>query len=550
LTAGVYRLTVRKRGYETRVEELDFPPGSSHRLTVELRRTSAVLSIRTIPSGVSVRVDGQLRGTTEAAADGGERSQPLLIEGLIPRAGPYQLRMEKDCFVAASTDLIVPPLETWKGVAPPDFPGWDPDRAYDDVSLRPAFGTVEVIADQPGAVVAIDGVRRGTAGVPVTDVCHGEHAIDVRAPTGQFAQRVTVEFGKQVRLQATLLPTYGVVNIASRPGASGAQVDRAAVIQALRSANSRLVPAELTDADAASLASAAGEDVRRATDRLIQQLGTQGIATLTRVAADAEGQDVELRLFARNSSRPDVVRFSLQNSASVQRAVARLTAQVPVVKASIGVEAVDVMRIDGAVVASVDPKGPSAGGIVPGDVIVSVGVNSIANVADLTAALVKASEPRVNVRLRDKTAPVPVVIEQRPDLVSVREDRLFNVMITELNARLARQPGRGSPASPGERASIEGMLLNLGAALFAVGNYSAAQEAFAEVQLDNRRGISKGTVDYWRALCYKQLGRVVEARSLFEEASKAPDARLTDNGPAISYLARAELLALETAAAK
>jgi tetratricopeptide (TPR) repeat protein len=87
-------------------------------------------------------------------------------------------------------------------------------------------------------------------------------------------------------------------------------------------------------------------------------------------------------------------------------------------------------------------------------------------------------------------------------------------------------------------------------ALFAVGNYSAAQEAFAEVQLEDRRGISKGTVDYWRALCYKQLGRVAEARTLFEAASKAQDARLTEHGPAVSYLARAELLALGTAAPK
>ena len=54
-------------------------------------------------------------------------------------------------------------------------------------------------ADQPGAVVLIDGERRGAAGQPITDVCHGEHAVDVRSPTGQFSQRVTVEFDKEVR---------------------------------------------------------------------------------------------------------------------------------------------------------------------------------------------------------------------------------------------------------------------------------------------------------------------------------------------------------------
>ena len=101
----------------------------------------------------------------------------------------------------------MPPLDRWKGVAAPDAPSGIRTVYYDDVSLRPAFGTLEVIADQPGAAVSIDGLRRGAASEPITDVCDGEHAIDVRAPTGQFSQRVTVEFAKQVRVQATLVPT-------------------------------------------------------------------------------------------------------------------------------------------------------------------------------------------------------------------------------------------------------------------------------------------------------------------------------------------------------
>jgi hypothetical protein len=472
----------------------------------------------------------------------------LLIDGLVPRAMPYRVRLEKGCFVSAASEFVVPGIDSWKGPTAPDAL-WDPDRLYDPVELKPAFGTLDVSADQPGATILIDGERRGVAGKPITDVCDGDHSVEVRSPTGQFSQRVRVEFDKATRLQARLVPTYGVVRTGERSGTAGAQADVPAVVQALQTDNLKLVPVDLAEKDVALLASATGEDLRRATDLLSQRLDTQGVATVARVAADAEGRDVELRVFARGSSKPDVLRFSLQGS-SVQRAVASLNPQVSVLRPTIGIDAVDVMRLEGAVVASVDPKGPSASVIVPGDVIVGIGVASIANVGDLIAALEKASDARVTIRLRDKPAPVNVVIQRRPDLVSVYDSRPFNIMITELNAQLARQRMQEGSSSQDEQRFTQALRLNLGAALIAIGNCPAAQQTLSEVQLESRRGISQATVDYLRAVCYKQVGQVAEARKLFEAASQDKDALLTEHGPAISYLARVELLTLGAAAQK
>jgi hypothetical protein len=320
------------------------------------------------------------------------------------------------------------------------------------------------------------------------------------------------------------------------------------VVQALQTDNLKLVPVDLAEKEVALLASATGEELRRATDLLSQRLDIQGVATVARVAADAEGRDLELRLFVRGSSKPDILRFSVQGS-SAQRAVASLNPQISVVRPTIGLDAVDVMRLEGAVVASVDPKGPSAGVIVPGDVIVGMGVASIGNVGDLIAALEKAPDARVNIRLRDKPAPVSVVIQRRPDLVSVYDSRPFNIMITELNAQLARQRMRESPSADEQRFA-QALRLNLGAALIAIGNCPAAQQTLSEVRLESGRGISQATVDYLRAVCYKQMGQVAEARALFEAASQSQDALLTEHGPAISYLARVELLTLGSAAQK
>jgi hypothetical protein len=547
LAPGSYRMTIRQPGYDTRIEEFELRPGMVHQLPIDLKRTSTVLLIRTVPSGVNVRVDGEVRGTTQPAPDGGGRSELLLIDGLVPRAMPYRVRLEKGCFVSAASEFVVPAIESWKGPATPDAL-WDPDRSYDPVELKPAFGTLAVSADQPGATILIDGERRGQAGQPIADVCEGDHSVEVRSPTGQFSQRVKVEFGKESRLQARLVPTYGIVRAGERTGTAGAQADIPGVVQALQTDNLKLVPVDLAEKEVALLASATGEELRRATDLLSQRLDIQGVATVARVAADAEGRDLELRLFVRGSSKPDILRFSVQGS-SAQRAVASLNPQISVVRPTIGLDAVDVMRLEGAVVASVDPKGPSAGVIVPGDVIVGMGVASIGNVGDLIAALEKAPDARVNIRLRDKPAPVSVVIQRRPDLVSVYDSRPFNIMITELNAQLARQRMRESPSADEQRFA-QALRLNLGAALIAIGNCPAAQQTLSEVRLESGRGISQATVDYLRAVCYKQMGQVAEARALFEAASQSQDALLTEHGPAISYLARVELLTLGSAAQK
>jgi len=379
-------------------------------------------------------------------------------------------------------------------------------------------------------------------------VCRGDHSIDVRSPGGQFSQRVRVELDDEVRVQAKLIPTYGIVNAALQKGSPGAPGDLAAVVKAVRASDLNLVPIELAEGDLASLVSATDDSLRAATDRLLQRFDIQGIATLATVTPDSEGRDLELRLLARGSSKPDVLRFSLKNDTSVRGVIATLEQQVAVVRPSIGIDAVDVMRLEGAVVTGVDPNGPSAKTIAPGDVIVGIGTNSIVDVATLVAALAKTTDATVSVRLRDKSAPITIAVERRPNVVSMYESRPLNVAITELNTRLARRQLPGGAASAEEQRVDQGIRLNLATALMAAGNYSAAQQMLSDVRLESRRGISNGTVDYLRAVCYKQLKQLAEARKLFEAASQDQGALLTEFGPAISYLAKEELSALASPA--
>jgi len=537
LPAGHYRLTVRRPGYEGVSQDVELVPGRAQSVPINLRRTSAVLFIRTVPAGVHVLIDGAERGVTQADSAGSERSQMLAIEGLESRSMPYRVRFEKTCYVPAAETFTVLALDAPDRTTGSDPSNVGPDRHYDGISLRRSFGTLDVAADQPDAVVFIDGESRGKAGQPITDICSGEHAIDIRAATGRFFQRVQIEFEKTATVKGTLLPTFALRYLPAQDAQGADPKEVARSIDLLRTKNLRLMTVDSPVAARGSTVST--EVLLTEANTLMQQFDTQGIAVVTRVPPAADGDDLELTLLARGSSRPDVLRWSARSQTSVQRVIDRLDLQIPVVRMSLGVDAVDVLRMEGAVVSAVDPTGPSNGLIAAGDVIVGVGTSSISTVQDLVTVLSTMADATATVRLRDKSSPVTVPLARVPAVVNVRDDLPFNVVATELRARLARQQMVRSVSPDDIRP--QGIRLNIGVALMALGNCELALQMFSEVKLENRRGVSRGTLEYLKGMCSKQLGQLPEARAHFERASQEPDAVLTDGGPTISYLALLEL---------
>jgi tetratricopeptide (TPR) repeat protein len=536
LPAGHYRLTVRRPGYEEVTQDVELVAGRAQSVPIKLSRTSAVLFIRTVPAGVHVLIDGADRGVTQADLAGSERSQMLAIDGLEPRSMPYRVRFEKACYVPAAETFTVLAFDAADRTNGSDPSNTGPDRYYDGISLRRSFGTLDVTADQPDAVVFIDGESRGKAGQPITDVCSGEHAVDVRAATGRFSQRVQIEFGKTATVKGTLLPAFALRYLPAQDAQGPDQKELARSIDLLRTKNVRFMTVDSPVAARGSTKST--EVLLTEANSLMQQFDTQGVAALTRVAPAADGDDLELTLLARGSSRPDVLRWSTRSQPSVQRVIDRLDLQIPVVRTSLGIDAVDVLRMDGAVVAAVDPTGPSNGLIAAGDVIVGIGTSSISSVQDLVTLLSAMNDATATVRLRDKN-PVTVSLARVPAVVNARDDLPFNVVATELRARLARQQMVRS-VSP-EDTSAQAIRLNIGVALMALGNCELALQMFNEVKLENRRGVSRGTLDYLKGMCFKQSGQLAEARAHFERASKEPDAVLTEGGPTISHLALLEL---------
>ena len=113
----------------------------------------------------------------------------------------------------------------------------------------------------------------------------------------------------------------------------------------------------------------AGKSVRawrsRSTPRALPQ---------SRVNRRAIDPDMLLILLAPGSAKPDVLRWRLDNPANIRQVTARLDEVPKVTRASLGMPAMDVLEVQGAVVASVEAGGrPRPAGIQPGDIVTSAG---------------------------------------------------------------------------------------------------------------------------------------------------------------------------------
>ena len=64
----------------------------------------------------------------------------------------------------------------------------------------PVVGQLNVRSETAGAAVTVDGVRRGTAPMIVTDLTPGDHVVELDGNTGLVKQNVTIESGVQAAL--------------------------------------------------------------------------------------------------------------------------------------------------------------------------------------------------------------------------------------------------------------------------------------------------------------------------------------------------------------
>ena len=527
VVAGEHTVAAKRRAYAPVEQKILVVAGETVPVAITLERTSATFIVRTAPEGVEVLFDGVPKGVTVKGTDRPDVSAPLVIQDLAK--GTYVTRYQRECYR---------PLER-----PLEITQFADSELLEPIRLDPSVAKVALRMSEPNATIYLDGVSKGSNAAEVTNVCEGEHLIDVRSPRGRFIDRRFWRTGDVETLNVVLRPAFAIVVNVPPAGVSATEF-RNLVERGLAGARGALIftpteeelnaarrPDELSAEFFHGTSTAAALRRSETGDRVAARLGAQGI-----VAIESGGRpdSVQMTLLAAGSSEPEVLTFDLNDQTSRANAVTALTTDVPtILRLSIDALVVDVASVPGAVVV----RATQGSGLLPGDVIVDVAGTSVTSVAELMARLNGQQGQSVPVTVRSAaggaTRSVSLVPRLVPDTIPLADRHLlYNGLLLRLAEALreAKTPFDATAAR-----------LNLAIVQMRLGRWGEAAGNLEQLRLPDGPGVSAGTVAYLLGLCYDAVGRRADAVASYTTASKSADSMLSLKGPRTAALAQEKL---------
>ena len=288
--------------------------------------------------------------------------------------GAHRIEFAKDCFVRSERRQNIEQLD---------------DYVLDPIKLDPAVATLNITSNQGGSIVLIDDQQRGVAPLTISDVCEGDHLVEMKSATGRFFRRIDARTGLKIAIEGVLKPAFAIVS-ASGPAALNTdlrttiekQMQPSQTITLFAPAQGDVAKALATEklpqdwlafdlnkrplGTAGEVAPAMRSDL---SEKLSKQFEAQGIASVTVPTAGNRNRLV-VTFLASRSSDPDVLEVNLDSIDSVNQAIGRLDRGLSFFKPSIGITLVDVADLEGPVVVAVDANGPGArAGVQVGDIV-------------------------------------------------------------------------------------------------------------------------------------------------------------------------------------
>jgi PDZ domain/PEGA domain len=546
LAAGNHTVTISRAGYRPAEQPVVITAGQRVPLSATLERVSSVVNLITSPPGTEVVINGSPRGKTvagplpSAMADlparlgvqPSEVSQPLQLSDLT--TGTFEVEFRRECYVPEKRSLTIDKLG---------------DLNIEPVRLQPAVGIIAVASDAPGVEVRVDSESKGNAPLTLEGLCAGTHLVELRGPAGRAVERVTVTTGGRSEVRGRVRPAFALIPAPS----SGTADPRLAVERALAEAGQILLYAPPVDVTEEVMArepvsdewfgvaegqNAPPVDRRERLQRIAEAFDAQGVAWAR--PSRTNPSEVVLALSAPGGAEPDVLTVALDRPDSVRQALARLDTPLVVSRGSLGLLAIDVLDVKGAVVADVEPGEPAAGaGLKPGDVIESIGGKEVSSASELDALLAAPTADQVSLSVRTGSAAartVTVPIRRVPVLLA-GADRFMpaNAIVAVLRSRLA---------TASDKVDQAGIRLNLAGALLQAGDPNDARVLLQQVDLPTGSGVSRGTVQYLLGQAELAGGDRAAAVQAFEAARQA-GGRLAADGPAVASLAAQALARLK-----
>ena len=562
MLAGDYLAQVSRPGYLPTTAAFAIDGGRDLEVAVELERDSAVVRLRTAPTGAAVLIDGIERGQTEGQAEPWFRpeganadhppedfSRELWLDDL--PAGRYRIDIEKDGFRSFRTSLQLPDLV--------------------DYELPP------IVLEREEAVIGLVGLTEGASVLgngrilrpdwsrspPQVRLPPGAYDLSVTHGTlGYFETSVIAEDRRRIDIDIRLRPALVYLGVLGDDPAGVRAVEFA--LDAFRGAGTYSVldrGAEGTGllaelgVDASALR--ARTTARRELDwAAIQEQVQARLPAALYVAAvlndDLVADAVDLWWWPAvpGPPSPDVRTLRIENrrleQGALQRLAAALDPELGRRTPRFGATLIDSQAGGLPIVAAVDPDGPAAAaGLAPGMEVVTIAGEPASSTIQLTNA-VESAEPGDEIELATRGEGGATVRSVEPSwgwalLDAFDPDLLPSAVAARLHQELER-------TGDIPRWLLELDLANL---LLAGGDQAAVVRQLRTVEAPGRSGLGRDTVQYMLGLALTILAEEgrdeyrPRARAVFEALASTERGRLrSDAGPEIAPRARLHAEAL------
>ena len=562
LLVGDYLAFVSRPGFLPTTAAFAIAGGRDLEVEVELERDSAVVRLRTAPTGATVVVDGIERGRTAGQAEPWFRpegpasdhppedfSEELWIEDLPP--GRYRIEIEKDGFRSVETSLQLPDLRDY------DLPPIVLEREEAVIGLTGLAEGATVLGN--GRVLRPDWSKsppqvRLTPGAYDLSVTHGA--------LGYFETSVVAEDRRRIDIDIELRPALVYLGVLGDDPAGLRAMESA--LQSFRGTGAYSVLGRATEGVAAL--AEMGIDAETLRDRETARRELDWTAIQEHVQArqpaalyfaavlndDLVADAVDLWWWPAvpGPARPDVRTVRIDGGrieeAPLNRLAQALDPDLGRQTPRFGAVLIDSLSAGVPIVATVEPGGPAdEAGLRPGMEVLAIDGTAASSTLQLTAAL-ENLEPAgvVELEIRDRDTVVVLTVEPQwgwtgldvfdPDLLP-----------SAAAARLLQELERSG--------DIPRWLLefNLATLLLAGGDAPEAIRSLRTIDAPGRSGLGRETVEYTVGLALQMLadeGRDEyrsRARAVFEALATAERGRLvSDAGPRVAPRARLQADAL------
>ena len=284
--------------------------------------------------------------------------------------------------------------------------------------------------------------------------------------------------------------------------------------------------------------------------RLAKSLNVQGIAAVARNPG-GEPSDMLLTLFAPGSATPDVVRWRTNSPLGAREAVRLLDQVPPLFHNSIGVTAIDVQEVDGAVVVGVTPgSGAEAAGVKVGDTIVSAGGAPVTGVVQLTLSVDShAAGKPLPLELKDLAGTArkaDVAVQAIPNVVSLADQALLaNALALQYGYRTSSLNDAVEEVTV--RLNVAALALRLRNRVDAIRELESVSRLVADSRIPaSLSDAVTGTTQYLLGIALDAEGDVTGAERAWRMAAQSRSSLLVDNGEPIKELSEQRLKQLTT----